>query len=554
MPIGLSLALAGLTIALAAREPVARAVEGNASLQPPGTTTVTPTPPSTATATPTPTNTSTPSPVCQGDETMSFDPAASLVGDPFVILVSSAKPHVNVRLDGPFSPAYLDARPGGLGFVWRWEAIAGAPGTAAYDFYAQETELCTSGSVAISAAPTPTATETLTPSPSPSLGPPTATDVPPTDTPSPSPTRTPTRTTTPVVLAPLLTPLPATTPVAPVAGGDLSTTLGWVLVTVGGLLAAGGIGAFVLLLTRRPQEQVSEPRCRCDVKLAGIEVTPVDVFGDVVCKPIYEREPSCEGKCKDGRSCRMDVTYRWSFSDETSDEVRPGGIPRGSMDREWLHLDTPPGSTVGVHLDVTVECYCRRFLRRTGESSPCYDSASRTFKTTMPCQCKPKASEKEPKLTLQSSHALEDGWVLRMTWKLENPPELECEGSCGESEEPCKLKMDCIWIGDHKALTFPGRYDWCDAITVHVDGRQVRSRWFNRPTDPADIPYVLDLEIEARCQCEGSAVDEVELFEFCRWAGAFHCKGDKFQRFERHPLRMAPIGRLHAQGVTSIRG
>lgn len=132
---------------------------------------------------------------CQGDELMTFAPAAPLVGNELLIAVTSAKPHQYVRLTGPTTPRPLREREGQRGRVWEWVVELTFPGRHDYTFYVDSTVPCTANFVVVGPPPgataTPAATSValLTPTPMP-----TATPIPtPTVTPLPTviPTSTP---------------------------------------------------------------------------------------------------------------------------------------------------------------------------------------------------------------------------------------------------------------------------------------------------------------------------------------------------------------------------
>ena len=145
-------------------EPTATTAAATATPLPTGVPTATPTatPVPTATATSTPVPTSTP--VCQGDETMSFNPAAPRVGDTVTITVTSSRQHTGVKLTGPGSPALTYAGTGGLGWQWQWQASVTAAGRQDYSFYVMDTVLCTT-SYFIAAAPTAPTIDSFTATP-----------------------------------------------------------------------------------------------------------------------------------------------------------------------------------------------------------------------------------------------------------------------------------------------------------------------------------------------------------------------------------------------------
>lgn len=130
-----------------------------------------------ASTTPTPTSAAA---ACNGDEQMTFDPAAPVTGQTFSILVTSARPSTNIGLSGPLNPAFIGISSGGKGTLWTWRAAAADPGR--YDFnFTINGVLCTSNFVQVGSPATATSTATATPSPI-------ATATP---TPTPTPTSTP---------------------------------------------------------------------------------------------------------------------------------------------------------------------------------------------------------------------------------------------------------------------------------------------------------------------------------------------------------------------------
>jgi hypothetical protein len=86
--------------------------------------------------------------VCQGDEQMSFDPGRPGVNQIFTVLVTSSRPSVNVSVQGPGMPRFLGVSSGGKGYVWRWQAQIGAPGTFNFNFLVGGT-VCTANVVTI---------------------------------------------------------------------------------------------------------------------------------------------------------------------------------------------------------------------------------------------------------------------------------------------------------------------------------------------------------------------------------------------------------------------
>ncbi|MCS6803129.1 MAG: hypothetical protein RMM58_13955 [Chloroflexota bacterium] len=85
---------------------------------------------------------------CQGDEEMSFDPGRPRVNQLFTIAVTSSRPSVNVSVQGPGSPRFLGVSGGGKGYVWRWQAQIGVPGTFNFNFLVGGT-VCTANVVTI---------------------------------------------------------------------------------------------------------------------------------------------------------------------------------------------------------------------------------------------------------------------------------------------------------------------------------------------------------------------------------------------------------------------
>jgi hypothetical protein len=86
--------------------------------------------------------------VCQGDEEMSFEPGRPRVNQMFTIAVTSSRPSVNVSVQGPGSPRFLGVSGGGKGYIWRWQAQIGVPGTFNFNFLVGGT-VCTANVVTI---------------------------------------------------------------------------------------------------------------------------------------------------------------------------------------------------------------------------------------------------------------------------------------------------------------------------------------------------------------------------------------------------------------------
>ena len=120
------------------------------------------------TATPTATATGTAQPgTCQGDETMRFNPAHPIVGQPLEILVTSERASANIALSGPFNPTFLGSHMVDSRTEWRWLVTPNQTGRADYTFSVQGVT-CTANfvevlSTAPTATPTATATATATP-------------------------------------------------------------------------------------------------------------------------------------------------------------------------------------------------------------------------------------------------------------------------------------------------------------------------------------------------------------------------------------------------------
>lgn len=141
---------------------------------------------------------------CQGDERMTFAPAAPVVGNDLLIAVTSAKEHQYVRLTGVSNPKLLRERQGQHGWVWEWTTQVKFPGRHDFTFYIDSTIPCTANHVIVNPSPadvTPTPTATAVPSATPTPTPS------PTSTPTPTPTDGPTATPTPTE-APTQTPTP----------------------------------------------------------------------------------------------------------------------------------------------------------------------------------------------------------------------------------------------------------------------------------------------------------------------------------------------------------
>lgn len=92
---------------------------------------------------------------CSGDEQMSFAPGYPITGQQVTITVTSSRPSVNVGLQGPFSPKYLGAQPGGKGTNWFYRFIPNSPGRYNFNFYIG-TSICTANVVNISGPNNPT--------------------------------------------------------------------------------------------------------------------------------------------------------------------------------------------------------------------------------------------------------------------------------------------------------------------------------------------------------------------------------------------------------------
>ncbi|GIW10516.1 MAG: hypothetical protein KatS3mg061_1573 [Dehalococcoidia bacterium] len=85
---------------------------------------------------------------CQGDEQMTFDPGRPGVNQLFTISVTSARPSVNVSLQGPGNPRFVGVSLGGKGYIWRWQAQIGSSGTYNFNFLVGGT-VCTANVVTV---------------------------------------------------------------------------------------------------------------------------------------------------------------------------------------------------------------------------------------------------------------------------------------------------------------------------------------------------------------------------------------------------------------------
>jgi hypothetical protein len=85
---------------------------------------------------------------CQGDEQMTFDPGRPGTNQQFTISVTSARPSVNVSLQGPGNPQFQGVTGGGKGYIWRWRAQIGNNGTYNFNFVVGGT-VCTANVVTI---------------------------------------------------------------------------------------------------------------------------------------------------------------------------------------------------------------------------------------------------------------------------------------------------------------------------------------------------------------------------------------------------------------------
>jgi len=83
---------------------------------------------------------------CNGDESLSFEPANPLIGQRVTIRATSARPSVNVALTGPGNPAFQGAGGGGKGTTWTWQTSPLQPGRFTYNFTVSK-NTCATGTV-----------------------------------------------------------------------------------------------------------------------------------------------------------------------------------------------------------------------------------------------------------------------------------------------------------------------------------------------------------------------------------------------------------------------
>ncbi|HEX2173918.1 MAG TPA: hypothetical protein VHL09_15905 [Dehalococcoidia bacterium] len=147
-----------VTVALADPEPPTATATSEPLL--PQLLTVTPVPSSTSTPVPPPSATPV---ACAGDERIGFDPASPVAGSAFTAAARSSRAHLYVGLEGPGGPQFTGASREGQVHVWRWQVMAGSPGSVSYSFVV-DGRVCASASVQVQAPePTPSATPALSP-------------------------------------------------------------------------------------------------------------------------------------------------------------------------------------------------------------------------------------------------------------------------------------------------------------------------------------------------------------------------------------------------------
>jgi hypothetical protein len=87
---------------------------------------------------------------CNGDEAMSFNPAAPSTGQQLIISVSSGKGLANVGLTGPLNPQYGGVQQVGSRYVWSWAVTPTAAGQLTYSFTINNgSVICTTNSVQV---------------------------------------------------------------------------------------------------------------------------------------------------------------------------------------------------------------------------------------------------------------------------------------------------------------------------------------------------------------------------------------------------------------------
>jgi hypothetical protein len=95
--------------------------------------------------------------VCNGDESMSFNPSNPVPGQVVSIQVTSARASTNVSLSGPNSPQFQGSSAGGRGTIWTWSVTAGNPGSYEYAFLISNVQ-CAQGFLNVGTSPAPTPT------------------------------------------------------------------------------------------------------------------------------------------------------------------------------------------------------------------------------------------------------------------------------------------------------------------------------------------------------------------------------------------------------------